>query len=1012
MNQGIDNQDVEQRTLLIGEQILAESRRRAPAFWNRRWWDDRVMQWTMRDEAFKVQLFRFVDVLPMLTSPSDVAEHLGEYLDSAGRRVPWSVRKAVALLRYHYPGQWLLAKAARIGARDFAKRFIAGSNIKQVLASAKKARDSGCAFTLDILGEAVTSDREADRYFQEYLQLLNEVTPLVARWPEHTVVASSAYGTQPRMNLSIKLSALDPHFDAIDPEGTLARVGPRLRELLRTANSQGAFINVDMESYDKKDLTLWLFKKVLAEPEFAQYGNVGIVIQCYLRDALADLKSLSDWAAARGTPVWVRLVKGAYWDYETVHARQWDWPIPVFQQKWQSDANYEACTRFALQHTDAIHTALGSHNVRSLAHGIAVADSLGLPPGSVEIQMLYGMGDSIRKSLVAAGHRVRVYMPYGELIPGMAYLVRRLLENTSNDSFLMQGMKSNLPVKALLAPPASAETSSDLSDPARETQSATEITMKRADAATPAEQTFTNEPPVDFAVEANRLKMQKAIADVRSQLGRHFPAWVAGKEVDTGLRIESFNPSKKAELIGSTSVLSADATDDLVSAAEKSLTAWRDLGATGRAKFLRHVAQQMRERHFELAALAVLECSKPWREATADVEEAIDFLEFYSLAAIALDASAGVHVPGEENRFVYQPRGVTAVIAPWNFPLAILTGMTAAALATGNPVIMKPAEQSPVMAGLLMEMFNRAGVPDGVVQFAPGYGEDIGAALVEHPGVSMIVFTGSRSVGLAINQKAAEVSARPAAKQVKRVIAEMGGKNAIIVDADADLDEAVAGVVQSAFAYQGQKCSACSRAVVLSSVYDVFLERLTAAANSLIVGPAEDPGVSLSAVIDAESLERVNKYIELGRKEGREVVGVDVGELKEQGFFVGPHVFADIQPSDKLAQEEVFGPVLCVIKATDLDEAFQIANSTAYALTGGIYSRSPKNLERATAEMRVGNLYLNRGITGAIVGRQPFGGFRMSGIGSKAGSEDYLLQFVIPRTVTENTMRRGFAPAE
>jgi RHH-type proline utilization regulon transcriptional repressor/proline dehydrogenase/delta 1-pyrroline-5-carboxylate dehydrogenase len=405
----------------------------------------------------------------------------------------------------------------------------------------------------------------------------------------------------------------------------------------------------------------------------------------------------------------------------------------------------------------------------------------------------------------------------------------------------------------------------------------------------------------------------------------------------------------------------------------------------------------------------VYECGKEWREATADVCEAIDFCRFYADRAIALEAPHGADVPGEENRFVYLPRGVTAVISPWNFPLAILTGMTAAALATGNTVVMKPAEQSPVIAALLMDIFRQVDLPNGVANYLPGRGEVAGAALVEHPRVALIAFTGSRAVGLAINARAAEVSAGGVGP-VKRVIAEMGGKNAIIVDSDADLDEAVLGVVHSAFGYQGQKCSACSRAIVLADVYEPFLARLIEATRSLKVGPAEDPATTVGPVIDAEAYDRVLRYIELGKQEARLALAVDVGELTNSGYFIGPHIFADVPYMARIAQEEVFGPVLAVIRAADLNEAISIANGTEYALTGGIFSRSPANLDRARRELMMGNVYLNRGITGALVGRQPFGGFKMSGIGSKAGGDDYLLQFVLPRTITENTMRRGFAP--
>jgi RHH-type proline utilization regulon transcriptional repressor/proline dehydrogenase/delta 1-pyrroline-5-carboxylate dehydrogenase len=404
----------------------------------------------------------------------------------------------------------------------------------------------------------------------------------------------------------------------------------------------------------------------------------------------------------------------------------------------------------------------------------------------------------------------------------------------------------------------------------------------------------------------------------------------------------------------------------------------------------------------------VFEVGKTWREADADVTETIDYLEFYGRELLRLDRPRHLYpIPGETNEYFYQPRGVVVVIPPWNFPMAILTGMTAAALVTGNTVVLKPAIQSPVIAARLVELFSEAGVPHGVLNFLPGPGTEIGEFLVAHPHVHMIAFTGSRAVGCRINARAAEL--QEGQDHLKRVLAEMGGKNAILVDEDADLDEAVAGVTASAFGYAGQKCSACSRAIVHKAIYDAFLARLVEAARSLRVGPPEDPGSYLGPVIDATAQRRIRDYIEIGKQEGRLVLNTDVSALGD-GYFVGPTIFADVPPLARIAQEEIFGPVLAVMKVNSFEEGLAVAMNTPYALTGGVYSRSPAHLAQARREFRVGNLYLNRKCTGAIVGRQPFGGFKMSGIGSKAGGPDYLLQFLEPRTVTENTVRHGFAP--
>jgi RHH-type proline utilization regulon transcriptional repressor/proline dehydrogenase/delta 1-pyrroline-5-carboxylate dehydrogenase len=988
---------IEVLTQTIGREIFANLQQTQPQVWHRQWWDERLLEWAMRDEQLKVQLFRFVDVLPMLDSSDAVMDHLHEYLDLVRDRLPASLNVALGAARRMPFTRAAVARAARLGAMDFAKRFIAGENIPQVLAAAQRERALRRGFTLDLLGETVISEAEAEQHFHAYLELLEAVTLAAEQWPADSLIDADDRGPIPRVNLSIKLSALDSQFDAIDHGGTIERVGRRLRELLCAAQRLGAFINVDMEAYDKKTLTLDVFEAVLSEPQFRDWPNVGIVLQCYLRETESDLIRLRDWARERGTPVWVRLVKGAYWDYETIKARANGWPVPVFQQKWQSDDCFERCTRFVLQNVEHLRPALGSHNIRSLAHGMAAAQILGLPPAALELQMLYGMADAQKQALVQRGQRLRIYMPYGELIPGMAYLVRRLLENTSNDSFLRASFAEDVPPDELLDNPSNAIS--------REQISSRPVEQGRCMSVA-----FINQPPIDFAQPENRAAMEDALASVRDQCGRHCELFIGGESRDASERGQSTDPGQKSRVVGTFAMADREHVNSAVAAAKVALPGWQSLGVERRAEFLRRAAEVMRVRLFELAAWEVYECGKQWREATADVDEAIDFCEFYAREAIGLQSEQGVDVPGEENRFDYLPRGVAAVIAPWNFPLAILTGTSVAALATGNTVVMKPAEQSAIVASQLMVIFQEIGLPPGVLNYLPGRGEVAGAALVEHPDVALIAFTGSRAVGLAINERAAAISKGKGVVNVKRVIAEMGGKNAIIIDTDADLDEAVAGVVKSAFGYQGQKCSACSRAIVVGNVYEPFLRRLVEATRSLNIAPADDPVCTVGPVIDEESFNRIHRYIEIGKNEGRLVLAMDPGPLAQQGWYVGPHIFADVPPNARIAQEEIFGPVLAVIRAADLDEAQQIANGTDYALTGGIYSRSPAALERARREFLVGNLYLNRPITGALVNRQPFGGFKMSGIGSKAGGRDYLLQFVVPRTITEHTVRRGFAP--
>ncbi len=521
---------------------------------------------------------------------------------------------------------------------------------------------------------------------------------------------------------------------------------------------------------------------------------------------------------------------------------------------------------------------------------------------------------------------------------------------------------------------------------------------------------FQNEPLTDFSRGEARDEMKQALQDVESQFGQDYPLVINGKATTTRGNISVRNPSKKSQVIGTVNSATAELAAQAIDAAHDAWNVWRKVPIGHRAEYLELMAAEMRNRRFELAAWMVHECGKPWKEADGDVAEAIDFCTYYALAMRDLDGALTCHYPGEENQYHYRSRGVTVVIAPWNFPLAILTGMVAAALVTGNTVVMKPAEQSSITASRLSQIARDAGIPTGVVNYLPGIGEDVGPALIRHPRTEIIAFTGSREVGLEINRLASEPI--PDQMSIKKVIAELGGKNAIIIDNDADLDDAVQGVITSAFGYAGQKCSACSRVIVLNDIYDQFVERLKAACESLVVGPAEEPGIDYGPVIDADAFNRIKDFIAIGKEECETIVETSLGKLEKEGYFIGPHVFGNVEPDSRLIQNEIFGPVLTVSRARNLDHAFQLANGTPYALTGGIYSRSPKNLQRAREEFLVGNLYLNRTITGAIVQRHPFGGFKMSGIGTKAGGPDYLLQFLLPTTICENTVRRGFAPHE
>ncbi len=510
---------------------------------------------------------------------------------------------------------------------------------------------------------------------------------------------------------------------------------------------------------------------------------------------------------------------------------------------------------------------------------------------------------------------------------------------------------------------------------------------------------FVNEPFVDFTLPENKRRMQEALDDVRSKLGREYDIVIGGKRIKTAGKIFSMNPARPAEVIGVHQRAVVEHVEPAMQAAQAAFASWSRTPIEERAALLFRAAALIRERSFEFCAWLTLEVGKNWAEADADVGETIDFLEFYGREALRLhQAKTPIQFPGERNQLRYVPLGVGAVIPPWNFPFAIMAGMTAASIVCGNTVILKPSVDAPTIAAKFMELLEEVGLPDGVVNFCPGEGPDFGSAVVTHPQTRFIAFTGSKAVGLEIHERAAKT--QPGQIFIKRTILEMGGKDSIIVEADADVETALDGVVASAFGFNGQKCSACSRAIVAADIYDVFCDRLQERVAKIKTGdPAEN--VYTGPVISQKSYRKTLDYIEIGKKEGTVLNGGHAIETPEGGYYIAPTVIADVAPNARIALEEIFGPVLAVIKSQSFDDALAIANNTEYGLTGAIYTSSREKLDRAREEFNVGNLYFNRKCTGAMVGAHPFGGFNMSGTDSKAGGPDYLLLFTQAKSVAE-----------
>ncbi len=983
----------------FGHTLATQAHHHAPKVWDYRWWTDLILDWGTRDEHFKVQLFRFIDVLPSLKTDEQFIRILQEYfLEVPSLPVPF---------------RWLLSQCSRnpitgrVGTRllrrqllRMAYTFMAGDSIAQAQPTLTRLWNNQCTTSVDLLGEASVSETEADHYLHRCVDTLHAMHRMAQEWPSQPLVEHDHLGPIPKIQLSIKLSALYSQLDPIAPSRCYEAMESRLRSLIDVAQSLPASITFDMEDAELEPLILYIFTRLFSEPEYRDFPHAGIALQAYLRHSPQSLDTLLEWGKSRPAPFGIRLVKGAYWDSEVIRYRQRGWEVPVFQKKNETDANYEQMALTILEHRAFIRPAFGSHNIRTLACIRALTEQYDLMPQTCEYQMLYGMAEPLRDALIKQGIRVRIYTPVGELLPGMAYLVRRLLENTSNEGFIRRQRETADSLDQLLRPPNEQEecfVREETPDTTLEEQGSEKIGAFG----------FENEPHTDFSRPETHEAMRRSLTHVRTLLGQthHYP--LPEQIPCEGPVLRSLNPSCPDELIASFPTLAPENVDALIAIASSHLPGWQRVDAESRAAILFRTAELMQDRRQELTSWQILETGKPWREADADVTEAIDFLRWYGKEMIQLGTPLILGTaPGELNIRTFLPRGIAAVLPPWNFSLAIPTGLVSAALVTGNIVLFKPSERSPMMGFHLVKLLEEAGLPKGVLYFLPG-GPDLGKALVKHPAVNLIAFTGSQTVGTQILQETGVL--HPGQRHFKHVIAEMGGKNAIVVDDTADLDEAVTGVLHSAIGYQGQKCSACSRVVVLASVYQTFLKRLTEAAKSVRIGPADRPDSQMGPIIDERALENIRHYVEIGKRDGTCLLD---RQEKGPGFFQGPAIFTDLPLTHPISQEEIFGPVIVIHQASSIQEAVDIMNDSAFALTGGIYSRSPYTIQYVQEHCQVGNFYINRSITGSLVSRQPFGGHRLSGVGRKAGGKGYLEQFMVEKISTENTLRRGFAPPQ
>ncbi len=992
----LNKDQLEAEITRFGTEIFNFSDQNPASILTKEFYHSWLLDWSMKNPKLKVQLFRFIDVLPTLKNSTEVVTQAREYFSSISEALPKTIRAGL-FASSNKIGASVAAPLIRNQVEAVANQFIAGENVESASKKLLKLHEDGYASICCFLGDAVVSKEESLEYVGKYKKLISNLTTTLNADPTSWKNNHPNFAARSRVHVSVKLSTLYSQIRPLNHDRTVKILSERFSEIASVAKQNDAFLFIDMEEAGFISPTLETLQTVLSQDEFKHWDGLGIVLQAYAKRTEADMRSLIEFVKKRETPISIRLVKGAYWDSETLVAEQHGWKNPLFENKSSSDFIFESLSKLLLDNCDLVYPAFGSHNIRSLSAAVAYANLADIPKSKYELQFLYGMAQPIKEAFKQKGFLVRDYVPIGELIPGMGYLVRRLLENTSNEGFLRQKFHENESPETLLAPPVYADTPRDF-NPSENSPS-----LK-----------FSSSPMRDYSIEENRLRIAEELSKQREEFKN---------KAITVCPIIGHTLVKKGEPFSRTSpndlnleitrgfLASKDCIEDIFKLFEKGSASWSSLKFVERAELLFRVAKNLDARREEFIATLCIETGKTVEESDGEVTEAIDFLNYYGIQAISLaNEDPLISFPGELNTLHWEARGHTLVIGPWNFPLAIPCGMFASALVTGNCCILKPAEQASLISFKLYKLFIESGLPKNISAFLPGRGEVVGSSLVEDHRIATIAFTGSRDVGLSIIRKAANTSENQV--HVKKVVAEMGGKNSIIVDSNCDLDEAVDGVLRSAFGFQGQKCSACSKVIVVGKdKYQEFASRIKEAMASMPLGPSWFPQNYAGPVIDEEQKERINRIIDVGKQTATVLLEhpADSEEL-QNGHFLRPIIFVDVSKDDPLVNTEIFGPVLVLTTVDTFSEAIGSANDSEYGLTGAIFSRSPKNIELAKKKLQVGNLYINKKCTGALVGRQPFGGAKMSGIGTKAGGPDYLKQFLNQKCCSENTMRRGFVP--
>ena len=963
--------------------------------------DDGLLRWALADDAIAVQLLRFVEALPSLRDYRQVARHLASLTAEVRRQDPDA--PSLGLDTGEKVG--LLGRAVAYNARRnvtrMADRFLAGESSDEIAATLTQLRGQGLVGTLLASDRPTRTPADADAVVDRLTTLLADLGEPASAWPDDAILDRTGRSPLPRLHVTVRVSSLIPNAAsqplAIDRDAAI----DRLRRVLGAAAEHDAYFQLAAET---RRLTPLVLKTLAAALDgLDDPPQIGLVAQACYVDAIEQCDRLLELAASQPAIRGIRLHEGAFRRSEAAEAMRQSRPSPVSLRQPETDARFETLTRTLLA-ADGITPTIATPDLRQLVVAIQTADELGVADHDFELEMRRGVADDLARVLASRGHRVRLAMPYGDRVRGLASLARMLLTDPP----------SRLPL--LDDPDNDADDPSEDADGASDPESRLkELLMSPAallDACPPVRErplpsdreTFVNEPRVDWSDEASREAMLDALDYVTSELGGEYPLVIDNKAMDGRSTLISRNPSNKKEVVGKVAAASPDQAREAVESAARAHETWSRRTVDERAEYLEVIAAELRNRRFELAGWLACECGLTWADADAEVCDAIDGCRFFAREARRLDAVEAVDLAGEENETEYRSRGVAVVVASWRRPLAGLAGMAAAALATGNTVVMNPPEQASVVAAKLLQMMRDSGLPGGVVNYVPG-DDSVAAMLVGHPQTAIVAFHGSRETASRLS-----VAAAGEGETIRRFVAQIDGAGAMLVDADADIDEAAAAIVESAMARNGQAVDGCGRVVVLKSVRDALATRLTELIGQFTPAAATEAGTTLGPVASEAVYDRVSKAI---KDAGDEIEFVVKGKnTKAAGFFVAPHLAVDVPGEHFLASASLPGPLIVLQTARTLDDAIAMMNAGPERAVAGVISRSPETLARVRREVRAGTITLNQPTAGLLVARQPFGGAAPSSDGVRSGGSDYLRQFVVPITVTANVARRGYLPVD